>query len=114
MKSHPIFRVAWWTSNLLLAAALVSTAYSAVWEISVRRYLNGFSDAIVSDAATPQQKAEAILAWMANGPPRLDSTQLPQLSPRDPENTLNYRELLAVCGGATNALAITYLTHMIV
>lgn len=71
--------------------------------MSVRRYLRGFSDAIVAEAATPQQKAEAILAWMANGPSRREIGDASQLSPRDPEETLNYRALLAVCGSATNA-----------
>ena len=102
-KSHLIFRSVWWTSNLLLAIALVSSAYSAVWEISVRRYLRGFSDAIIPEAAPAQQKAEAILAWMENGPPRLESANPARLSPRDPEDTLNYRQLMEVCGSATNA-----------
>jgi hypothetical protein len=79
------------------------SAYSAVWEISVRRYLRGFSDAIIPEAAPAQQKAEAILAWMKNGPPRLESSHPAQLSPRDPEDTLNYRQLMEVCGSATNA-----------
>lgn len=103
VKSHLIFRLVWWICNLFLAVALVATAWSGVWEISVRRYLRGFSDAIIPEAAGTQQKAEAILAWMLNGPPRLETTNPAQLSPRDPEDTLNYRELLEVCGSATNA-----------
>jgi hypothetical protein len=103
VKSHAIFRLVWWTCNALLAVALVSTAYSAMWEVSVRRYLRGFSDAIIAEAAAPQQKAEAILVWMQTGPPRLESAHPARLSPRDPEDTLNYRQLLAVCGSATNA-----------
>lgn len=103
MKSHPIFRSVWWACNLLLAVALVATVSSGVWELSVRRYLKGFSDAIVPEAAAPQQKAESILAWMQEGPPRLESAHPSQLSPRDPEDTLNYRQLLEVCGSATNA-----------
>lgn len=103
MNSHPIFRAVWWTSNLLLALALVATVYGGMWEISVRRYLRGFSDAIIPEAAPAQQKAEAILAWMKNGPPRLESENPLELSPRDPEDTLNYRQLMEVCGSATNA-----------
>jgi hypothetical protein len=87
----------------MLAITLVISAYSAVWEISVRRYLRGFSDAIIPEAAPAQQKAEAILAWMQNGPPRFESAHPAQLSPRDPEDTLNYRQLMDVCGSATNA-----------
>ena len=103
MKLHLHFRVIWWISNLLLAAALVSTVYSGLWELSVRRYLRGFSDAIVPVTLNSQQKAEAILAWMLKGPARLQSSNPQLLSPHDPEDTLNYQDLLAVCGSATNA-----------
>jgi len=89
--------------NLLLAAAIVATFWTGVWEYSVRQYLKGFSDAIIPEAAPPQEKAEAILAWMLYGPPRHQATPAVQLSPRDPEDTLNYRQLLDVCGIATNA-----------
>ena len=103
LRSHLLFRSTWWACNLLLAVGLVGTVWSGVWELSVRRYLKGFSDAIVPEASSPQEKAEAILAWMLNGPPRLESTHPTQLSARDPEDTLNYRQLLEVCGSATNA-----------
>lgn len=103
MKARLIFRSVWWLSNLLLAVALVTTIWSGVWEFSVRKYLRGFSDAIVPEAASPQQKAEAILGWMLNGPPRLEAQHPTDLSPRDPSDTLNYRQLLNVCGSATNA-----------
>jgi hypothetical protein len=103
VKRHHVFRSIWWISNLLLVVARIATAWTGVWEISVRRYLRGFSDAIVPEASTPQQKAQAILAWMQNGPPRFESPNLAELSPRDPEDTLNYRQLLEVCGSATNA-----------
>jgi Transglutaminase-like superfamily len=103
LRARLIFRAIWWLSNLLLAVALVATVWSGVWEYSVRHYLKGFSDAIVPEAASPQQKAEAILAWMQNGPPRLEAQNSAELSPRDPTDTLNYRQLLEVCGSATNA-----------
>ena len=103
MKPHYGFRVIWWLSNLLLAAALVSTVWSGMWELSVRRYLRGFSDAVVPEASSSREKVEAILAWMQNGPPRLETTAPVKVSPRDPEDTLNYRQLLDVCGSATNA-----------
>ena len=103
MKSHIAFRILWWTTNFLLAVALLSTVGTGIWELSVRRYLKGFSGAILAEAASPLQKTEAILAWMQNGPPRLESPNPSQLSPRDPEDTLNYRDLLEVCGSATNA-----------
>ena len=97
------FRVAWWTVNLLFAASLVCLAYAGTREWSVRQYLHGFSDAVVSTSALPDQKIEAILSWMRAGPARAVADRPDDLSPRDPENTLNYRQLLTVCGSATNA-----------
>ena len=84
MKAHVLFRTAWWLSNLLLAAAVMATIWTGVWEFSVRQYLQGFSDAVVPEAAAPQQKVEAILAWMRNGPPRLEAQNATNLSPNDP------------------------------
>jgi hypothetical protein len=103
LRTRLIFRSAWWLTNLFLILALAGTVASGVWEFSTRQYLKGFSDAIVSEAAAPQQKAEAILAWMRNGPPRLEAQDLAELSLRNPQDTLNYRQLLQVCGTATNA-----------
>ena len=100
---HRFFRTAWWATNLLLAAAVFSVFYAGGWEYSLRRYLDGFSEAIVPDDWTPEQKVNAILTWMRSGPARPAATNLDGLSQRDPEYALNYRELLAVCGTATNA-----------
>jgi hypothetical protein len=77
--------------------------YSAGWEYSVRQYLRGFSDAVVPAVATPEQKVEAILSWMRSGPPRAIAVDPDALPQRDPETTLNYKQLLSVCGTATNA-----------
>jgi len=93
----------WWSANLLLLVALVAVAYSAGWEYSVRRYLNGFSDAIVPRSESTEQQVEAILDWMRLGPPRMVASNLSALDGRDPETTLNYHQLLSVCGTATNA-----------
>ena len=84
MRPHYEFRCIWWLSNLLLALAVVSTVWTGTWELSVRRYLRGFSDAVVPEASTPKEKVEAILAWMQNGPPRLETTWQTKVSPRDP------------------------------
>src|SRR5882672_10489779 len=100
---HRIFRAAWWSSNLLLALGFLALLYSCGWEYSVRQYLRGFSDAIVPAGYTPEQKIDAILDWMRTGPPRAVAANLEDLSKRDPETTLNYQQLLAVCGTATNA-----------
>jgi hypothetical protein len=93
----------WWSSNVLLATAFVAMLYSCVREYSVRRYLDGFSDAIVPNALPAEQKVEAILSWMRAEPSRVIATNPEVLAKRDPEMTLNYGQLLNVCGTATNA-----------
>ena len=100
---HPIFRVLWYGGNILLILAILVAIYSAVWEYSTRRYLRGFSDAIVPESSSTEQKVEAILQWMAHGPARQE-TDPPTTGPdRNPTDTLNYASLLRVCGSATNA-----------
>ena len=83
--------------------AIVCSLYAGVREYSVRQYLSGFSDAVVPETAAAEQKVEAILDWMRSGPSRQLAAQPATLSARDPETTLNYSQLLAVCGTATNA-----------
>jgi hypothetical protein len=102
-NEHRIFRAVWWSTNLLLAVAFASLLYSGAWEYSVRQYLKGFSDAVIPAASTPEQKIQAILNWMRSGPPRPVAVNPEELSKRDPETTLNYQQLLSVCGTATNA-----------
>jgi hypothetical protein len=102
-RRHRIFRIAWWTVNLLLAAAVISLAYSGGWEYSVRRYLDGFSDAIVPNFLPAEEKVEAILNWMRVEPSRGVAVDPAALAHRDPQMTLNYQQLLNVCGTATNA-----------
>jgi Transglutaminase-like superfamily len=96
-------RVSWWTVNVALIVSLMALVYSAGWEYSVRRYLDGFSDAIVPVGAAPEKRVQAILDWMRTGPPRSGELSPTGLAMRDPENTLNYQQLLSVCGTATNA-----------
>jgi hypothetical protein len=98
-----IFRGLWWSANFLLLASLVGLAYSGGWEYSVRRYLDGFSDAIVPDSEPAERQVEAILNWMRQGPPRIVAADPATLPGRDPQTTLNYQQLLSVCGTATNA-----------
>jgi len=100
---HVVFKFVWRVTNALLILCLAGAVYSGAWEYSVRRYLKGFSDAVVPASATPQQKVEAILSWMRSGPPRAEAANPDALSQRDPETTLNYKQLLSVCGTATNA-----------
>lgn len=77
--------------------------YAGAWEYSVRRYLNGFSDAVVPASASSEQKVTAILDWMRSGAPRSPAESPTGFAMRDPQTTLNYVQLLAVCGTATNA-----------
>lgn len=103
MKRQPIFQTLWCLVNGLLLVSTFFLLYSIAWEYSTRRYLKGFSDAIVPAPASPEEKAEAILSWMERGPSRWTTEATGLLPSRDPEETLNYQALLHVCGSATNA-----------
>jgi len=100
---HRVFRAAWWIINALLAVAILSTLYAGVREFSVRRYLDGYSDAIVPNFLPTEEKVEAILNWMRAEPSRGVAEDPEKLARRDPQITLNYVQLLRVCGTATNA-----------
>jgi hypothetical protein len=100
---HPIFRAIWYAGNLLLILAILLAAYSVVWEYSTRRYLKGFSDAVVPESSSAIDKVEAILNWISRGPARQESDQIVTAPDRDPTDTLNFASLLKVCGSATNA-----------
>jgi Transglutaminase-like superfamily len=99
---HPIYAAAWATIHVLLLLSILLTVYMALWEYSTRMYLKGFSDAVIPASATPEEKIEAILAWMSDGPARRPDP-IGVTVDRDPTDTLNYRALLQVCGSATNA-----------
>jgi len=103
MKKHPIVRACWYGINILLIASFVAVLYGIGWEFSTRSYLRGFADAIIPSSDSPEQKAEAILAWIADGPARRTTSDPAALSLRDPVDTLNFQQLLQVCGTATNA-----------
>lgn len=98
-----VYRTAWYLANALLLMAVLFSIYSVGWECSTRRYLKGFSDAIVPATSPAEEKIEAILNWMANGPARLRNGPSALVPNRDPTDTLNYDALLQVCGTATNA-----------
>jgi hypothetical protein len=88
---------------VLLAVALLGLAYSGVREFSLRRYLDGFSDAIAPSILPAEPKAQALLDWMRIEPSRAVAPNPDVLPSRDPYVTLNYQQLLRVCGTATNA-----------
>jgi Transglutaminase-like superfamily len=98
-----LFGILWRSTNVALLLSTLLFLYSAGWEYSVRRYLTGFSDAIVPTGATPEKRVQAILDWIRAGPPRSEELNPGGLAMRDPETTLNYERLLSVCGTATNA-----------
>lgn len=102
MRRRPVFFGLWVATNALLLVALVMLCYGTWWEYSTRRYLEGFADAVVPLTAPPEEKVEAILAWMDKGPERRHLGEA-DVSARDPESSLNFQELLEVCGTATNA-----------
>jgi len=102
-QRHRLFHALWLAVNFLLIVSVFLAAYSAGWEFSTRRYLEGFSDAIVPATSPGDEKIEAILHWMAHGPARRTSGVEASQTDRDPTDTLNYDALLRVCGTATNA-----------
>jgi hypothetical protein len=93
----------WRSSNALLAVAFIFMLYFCKREYSLRWYLDGFSDAIVPNSLPADQKVTAILEWMRAEPSRAIADDPGALSKRDPEITLTYKQLLNVCGTATNA-----------
>jgi hypothetical protein len=97
------YRVAWISVNALLVLSVLLTVYFVFWEYSTRRYLEGFSDAIVPATAAPDEKIAGILNWMQHGPARRASVPDDFIPNRNPTDTLNYEALLRVCGTATNA-----------
>ncbi len=101
--SDRLFHYAWLLVNALLILSVLFALYAAAWEFSTRRYLQGFSDAIVPATAPGDEKVEAILRWMQHGPARLPYGPSALVPDRDPTDTLNYDALLQVCGTATNA-----------
>ena len=103
MKRHQFIQACWYTINCLLIVSFAAVLYGVGWEFSTRSFLKGFSDAIIPASDSGEQKAEAILIWIANGPARRVAIDPAALSQRNPDDTLNFQQLLQVCGTATNA-----------
>jgi hypothetical protein len=102
-QGHRFYRTVWYFVSVLLILAIALAVYSIAWEYSTRRYLKGFSDAVIPVSAQPEEKIEAILNWMKHGPARQMAGPNGLTPDRDPTETLNYHALLQVCGTATNA-----------
>lgn len=103
MRKESIVRAASFFVNVLLIASLLLTLFGLAWEYSTRCYLSGFANAVLPYSASPEQKVSAIVAWMKQGPARETEYFSEDGENRDPVDTLNYKELLTVCGTATNA-----------
>jgi hypothetical protein len=103
MKRESIFQAVNFSVNVLLICSLLLSLLGFGWEYSTRWYLSGFSNAVLPYAASPEKKVSAILAWMEQGPARQADYYSDDAENRDPVDTLNYKELLSVCGTATNA-----------
>jgi len=103
MKKESIFRAVNFSVNILLITSVLLTLFGLVWEYSTRWYLSGFSNAVLPYSSSPESKIAAILAWMEHGPARETDFYSDDAEDRDPVDTLNYKELLSVCGTGTNA-----------
>jgi hypothetical protein len=103
LNPQSLFRPVWLLTNVLLVIALLAVIWSGFTEFHLRQYLKGFSNAIVLVESSPQQKVEAILAWMSKGPRRPANEDADTSSRRDLQDSLNYQNLLAECGSSTNA-----------
>ena len=103
MKRESIFQAVNFSVNVFLISSLLLSLLGLGWEYSTRLYLSGFSNAVLPYSSTPEQKVTAILAWMEQGPARQAEYYSDEAENRDPVDTLNYKELLSVCGTATNA-----------
>jgi hypothetical protein len=103
MKKEYFFQAVSFSINILLISSVLLTLFGLGWEYSTRWYLSGFSNAVLPSSASPEKKVDAILEWMEEGPTRETEYYSDDAEDRDPVDTLNYRELLNVCGTATNA-----------
>jgi hypothetical protein len=103
MKKESIFQAIGFSINVLLISSVLLSLFGLAWEYSTRWYLSGFSNAVLPYAASPEKKVDAILAWMQQGPARETEYYSDDSENRDPIDTLNYKELLSVCGTGTNA-----------
>ena len=103
MKKESIFQAVNLSINIFLISSVLLVLFGLGWEYSTRSYLSGFSNAVLPYSSSPEKKVAAILAWMEHGPARETDYYSDDTESRDPLDTLNYRELLSVCGTATNA-----------
>src|SRR5579862_9916908 len=70
-------------NKTLILASVALFISGLAWNYSTRRYLKGFSDAIVPLEGSPEQKSLALLNWLGHAPARISETAN-EASPRDP------------------------------
>lgn len=103
VKKESAFQAFAFLVNMTLITAVLLILSGMAWEYSTRMYLSGFSNAVLPFTSSPESKVIAILSWMERGPARSTEYFSDDGENRDPVDTLNYKELLTVCGTATNA-----------
>src|SRR5579863_6321386 len=103
MKKESIFEAGNFSVNIILISSVLLILFGVAWEYSTRWYLSGFSIFVLHYSSSPENKIAAILAWMEHGPARETDFYSDDAEDRDPVDTLNYKELLSVCGTGTNA-----------
>ena len=103
MKKEYAFHVLAFLANILMITSVLIVLFGMAWEYSTRMYLSGFANAVLPYTSSSEKKVVAILSWMNQGPARSDDYYSDDGANRDPVDTLNYKELLTVCGTSTNA-----------
>jgi hypothetical protein len=101
--SHPWFTSIHVATRALVIFAFCLLVYGLVWNYATRRYLKGFSDAIVPLQGTAEQRTEGLLAWFRHEPPRLNTGVQGEVSLRNPVVIVQNEHLLKICGSASNA-----------
>jgi Transglutaminase-like superfamily len=103
VKKEKAFHALAFLINMVMISSVLLILSGMGWEYSTRTYLSGFSNAVLPFTSSPETKVTAILSWMDQGPARSTDYYSDDGENRDPFDTLNYKELLTVCGTATNA-----------
>ena len=102
-NAQRLFALGQFATRTLLIATFALFVYGLAWNISTRRYLKGFTDAILPLEGSEQEKTEALLRWFREEPQRLRTPVTDSAYNRDPVIIVKNRRLLKICGSATNA-----------
>ncbi len=91
------------TGNWLLAFTAFLAGLGLLWEYGAVQYWRGLAHAIVPWAATPEEKVEAILAWMNDWPARAGAKPASG-QPQDAVMRFCGLQYPSDCGAATNVI----------